>query len=85
MVGSSWTQVQRRPSADVPTMRRVESAEHSVEQIRAEIARIVGERQELRTAGAGPEALELNRRRLVEAQARLSEILIRTHLGPAAA
>jgi hypothetical protein len=48
----------------------------TVEAVTAEIGRIVAERQVLREDGAAQEALEENRRRLVEAQARLSRLLI---------
>jgi hypothetical protein len=53
---------------------------HTVETLTDEIGRIVVERQELRAAGAGAEALEENRRRLAAAQNRLSQLLIERHL-----
>ena len=53
---------------------------HTVESLTAEISRIVAERQELRAAGAAPAVLEENRRRLAEAQATLSQLLIQRHL-----
>ena len=60
--------------------------QHSVESLRAEIDRLVTERQELRRNCASDEELELNRRRLVRAQSQLSQLLIQRHLpGPAAA
>ncbi len=49
---------------------------HTVETLTEEIGRIVAERQELRAAGAGQDALEENRRRLADAQNRLSHLLI---------
>jgi hypothetical protein len=49
---------------------------HTVETLTEEIGRIVAERQELRAAGAGQDALEENRRRLADAQNRLSRLLI---------
>jgi hypothetical protein len=55
----------------------------TVEALTEEIGRIVAERQEQRAAGAPPEALEENRRRLTEAQHRLSQLLIERYL-PAA-
>ena len=61
-------------------MPRVNPAEQTVETLRAEIERTVAERQELRAAGAPPEALEENRRRLADAQARYSRLLIRRFL-----
>jgi hypothetical protein len=45
-----------------------------------EIGRIVAERQALRAEGADHELLEENRRRLTEAQSRLSQLLIQRHL-----
>jgi hypothetical protein len=48
----------------------------TIESLGAEIGRIVAERQELRAAGASHEVLEENRRRLAEAQAQLSRLLI---------
>ena len=60
--------------------------QHSVESLRAEIDRIVAERQDLRRASATLAELEENRVRLVRAQAQLSELLIQRHLPrPAAA
>jgi hypothetical protein len=59
---------------------------HTVESLRAEIDRLVTERQELRRSFSSDEELELNRRRLVRAQSQLSRLLIQRHLpGPAAA
>ncbi len=55
----------------------------TVEVLTEEIGRIVAERQELRAAGAAADVLEANRRRLTEAQHRLSQLLIERHL-PAA-
>jgi hypothetical protein len=48
----------------------------TIESLGAEIGRIVAERQELRAAGASHEVLEENRRRLAQAQAQLSRLLI---------
>jgi hypothetical protein len=58
---------------------------HTVETLPDEINRIVAERQELRAAGATAETIEANRRRLAEAQAELSRLLIQQHLVPRAA
>ena len=55
----------------------------TVEALAEEIGRIVSERQTLRSQGAGVELLEDNRRRLTEAQSRLSQLLIEKYL-PAA-
>ena len=55
----------------------------TVEALTEEIGRIVAERQELRAAGAAAQVLEENRRRLAEAQHRLSQLLIERYL-PAA-
>jgi hypothetical protein len=48
----------------------------TIDSLGAEIGRIVAERQELRAAGASHEVLEENRRRLAQAQAQLSRLLI---------
>lgn len=50
-------------------------ARESVEQLLELIGRLVGERQELRGAGAGTGELEANRRALAEAQSELSRAL----------
>jgi hypothetical protein len=56
------------------------SAAHTtVDTLRAEIERIVAERQELRARGASAEELERNRRRLAGAQSQLSRRLIAEH------
>lgn len=60
---------------------RDNAARHTVETLAGEIGSIVAERQRLRAAGAPAPALEENRRRLIEAQARLSRLLIERHLG----
>jgi nucleotidyltransferase/DNA polymerase involved in DNA repair len=52
----------------------------TVEALTDEIGRIVAERQTLRAEGADHELLEENRRRLAEAQSRLSELLIERYL-----
>jgi hypothetical protein len=54
--------------------------EHTVESLSQEISFIVAERQELRAGGAAAEALEANRRRLADAQAQFSLLLIERHL-----
>ena len=60
--------------------------QHTVESVRAEIDRLVAERQELRRTGADEGDLEFNRRRLVRAQAQLSRLLLAPYLpGPTAA
>jgi len=51
----------------------------TIESLGAEIGRIVAERQELRAAGASHEVLEENRRRLAQAQAQLSRLLIQRY------
>lgn len=60
---------------------RDNAVRHTVETLAGEIGSIVSERQTLRAACAPAQALEENRRRLVEAQARLSRLLIERHLG----
>jgi hypothetical protein len=55
----------------------------TVEALTEEIGRIVIERQELRSAGAGHEQLEENRRRLAAAQSQLSQLLIARYLPTA--
>ena len=55
----------------------------TVEGLTEEIGRIVIERQELRAAGGSPELLEENRRRLADAQHRLSQLLIARYLPTA--
>jgi hypothetical protein len=55
----------------------------TVEALTEEIGRIVSERQTLRSQGATVEALEDNRRRLADAQSRLSELLIAKYLPTA--
>ena len=60
--------------------RDTRAVRHTVETLTEEIGRIVAERQELRAAGAAPEVLEENRRRLTDAQSRLSQLLIERHL-----
>jgi hypothetical protein len=64
----------------------MDSLQHSIEVVRDEIERLVGERRQLREAGADEGELEFNRRRLVRAQAQLSRLLLQRHLpGPTAA
>jgi hypothetical protein len=64
---------------------RVDGFAHTVETLAAEIGRIVADRQELRVSGASAGELEENRRRLAQAQAELSRLLIQRHLGHSAA
>ena len=52
----------------------------SIESLTQEIGDIVAERQALRAAGAPTAELEANRKRLTEAQAALSRLLIASHL-----
>jgi hypothetical protein len=59
----------------------VDATPHTVESLGVEIGLIVAERQSLREAAAAQEELEANRRRLAEAQARLSRLLIERHLA----
>jgi len=65
--------------------RDTRAVRHTVETLTEEIGRIVAERQELRAAGAGQAELEENRRRLADAQNRLSHLLIERHLRHAGA
>jgi hypothetical protein len=58
----------------------VDLTSHTVESLGFEIGKIVAERQTLRESAASPEALETNRRRLADAQAQLSRLLIERHL-----
>jgi hypothetical protein len=67
-----------------PLQRSAETLQ--VQALRAEIDRLVSERQTLRRNGASEEELELNRRRLGRAQSDLSRLLVARDLpGPAAA
>ncbi len=60
--------------------------QHAIESVRAEIDRIVSERQELCRQNASPTQLDANRASLVDAQSRLSGLLIQRQLrGHAAA
>ena len=54
----------------------METSPHTVESLGEEIGKIVVERQALRDTAAPQEDLEANRRRLAEAQAYLSRLLI---------
>jgi hypothetical protein len=54
----------------------------SVEALHARIGRLVGERQALRLAAAGREALESNRREICRLQHELSLALIARFAGP---
>ncbi len=65
--------------------RDTSAVRHTVETLTEEIGRIVAERQELRASGAAQAELEENRRRLAEAQSRLSGLLIERHLPQAGA
>jgi hypothetical protein len=67
----------------VEATQRIE--QQTIESLRAEIDRIVAERQELRRTEADALDLEENRTRLVRAQARLSGFLIQLHLHGSAA
>ena len=62
------------------TLDDMDAATKTVESLAQEISAIVAERQDLRAAGAAPEALEANRRRLTAAQTTLSQLLIERHL-----
>lgn len=53
----------------------------TVEAVTAEIGRVVAERQALREDGGSSEALEENRLRLVDAQSRLSRLLVDRYAG----
>jgi hypothetical protein len=83
--------VPRKQGVRVETILAMGSGGHeagvvdSVARLGDEIGRIVSERQALRAAGAGGDALELNRRRLARAQAELSRLLIDRHLPHRAA
>ena len=55
----------------------------TVETLTEEIGRIVSERQTLRSQGADGDLLEENRRRLADAQSRLSQLLIEKYLPTA--
>jgi hypothetical protein len=66
------------------TMSAAKVVGHTVETLTAEISRIVAARQELRAAGASPEVLEENRRRLAAAQSELSQLLIERYLPKSA-
>jgi hypothetical protein len=57
----------------------------TVESVAELLEAIIVERQVLRGAGAGALELERNRRRLVEAQAVFSRLLVARHLPAAAA
>jgi len=56
------------------------SEDTTLENLNAEIQRIVSERQELRSNGASPADLEENRRTLAQAQWSFSRLLIQRHL-----
>ena len=76
--GIGATMVPRKQAVRVETILAMDSRGHetgrtdSVGRLADEIGRIVAERQALRAAGAGGDALEANRRRLARAQAELS-------------
>jgi len=55
-----------------------------VEALEARVAALALERQELRTSGAEPSALERNRVKLARAQWELSHALIEKYLAPPA-
>ena len=52
----------------------------TIDSVSAEIQRLVGERQELRIAGASADELEANRRAIARAQSRYSRLLIQHYL-----
>jgi hypothetical protein len=64
----------------MPAPRAERVFRDTVESLGDEIGRIVDERQRLRADGAGIEVLEENRRRLADAQSRLSHLLIERYL-----
>jgi hypothetical protein len=68
----------RRVAIMVNSMRDTQIP--TVETLTREIGDIVAERQALRAAGASTAELEANRKRLTEAQAHLSRLLIASHL-----
>jgi hypothetical protein len=68
----------RRVAIIVNSMRETQFP--TVETLTQEIGDIVAERQALRAAGASTAELEANRKRLTEAQAHLSRLLIASHL-----
>jgi hypothetical protein len=55
------------------------SEDQTLEQLTAEIQRIVSERQELRSNGASAADLEANRRSLAQAQSCFSRLLIQRY------
>ena len=58
--------------------------EAEIERLRARIGELVRERQELRSAGAGPGRLERNRLQLVNSHSELGRALIALHAPSAA-
>jgi len=56
------------------------SEDQTLENLTAEIQRIVSERQDLRSNGASPAELEENRRTLARAQTSFSRLLIQRYL-----
>lgn len=63
------------------TLHRMHTTDtRTIESLTQEIGDIVAERQALRAAGASTGELEANRKRLTEAQAHLSRLLIASHL-----
>jgi hypothetical protein len=71
-----------RPVA--PRRFRRERRRLGVEALQERVAALALERQELRTGGAEPAALERNRVKLARAQWELSHALIEKHLAPPA-
>jgi hypothetical protein len=71
-----------RPVA--PRRFRRERRRLGVDALQARVAALALERQELRTGGAQPSALERNRVKLARAQWELSHALIEKHLAPPA-
>lgn len=64
----------------MPAQRDEAFFRDTVETLGDEIGRIVDERQRLRAENADAGTLERNRRRLAEAQSRLSQLLIERYL-----
>jgi hypothetical protein len=64
----------------MPAQRDERIFRDTVETLGDEIGRIVDERQRLRADHASVEVLEENRRRLADAQSRLSHLLIERYL-----
>jgi hypothetical protein len=63
-----------------PTRFRRRRCRASADELAAQIAELVGERQELRARGAGEAALERNRMQIARAQWELAHALIDLHM-----